>query len=146
MQVWLEKNIHKVVSKNPAMERILADSMSLAVHDVVYDYYEPYSYERRKNEGGLSDTRNMEIASVTIENGKVKLVMENRTLGNDSMANQFISDTIIDGISANWDNPNGRWTDKRDYISHSMNELRNNPQELVEILKAGLISRGLKVK
>ena len=145
LQAHLEKNVHKILSKSASVERILAEAMSQGVIDVVYEHYSPSVYERRGDEGGLSDVRNMEISSVTVEDGKVKLIMENLTKGNDSMSGEYISDMIIEGDESAWSNPVGAWSVKRDYITYTVDQLKNNPSELIEELKSLLKNKGYRV-
>lgn len=129
------------------LERILANTMRDCVLSVVYDYYEPKEYERRGDDGGLSDTRNMIVSDVTIlGDGKVKLSFENITEGNDTLIEDFTVDTIEEGIKSNWMNPNGRWTDKRPFVEETANRLRQNPVEMIAAIKSGLVSQGFTVR
>ena len=151
LQAYLEKNVHHVMNRSAELERVLSDEMSQAVWDVVYaGYISPPEvenpYERRMDDGGLSDVRNMEIVSVTVENGKIRLLFENTAQGNDSMSGKFISDTIIEGIKENWSNPNGSWTDPRDYVSETVRRLKENPEELANAIREGLIAKGMKIR
>lgn len=146
IQDFLEADFLKFLNSSLAVEMILSEAMSLAVHEVVYTAYEPLEYERREDNEGLSDPRNMEILSVTIQGGKVQLLIENLTEGADSMIGKFISDTIVDGLSENWMNSHGVWADKRDYITQAANNLRDNPKELMEAIQTGMAAAKYKFK
>lgn len=157
IQRHLEKNVHEIMNRSAELERVLADAMSQAVWDVVYAGNEPAVYQNRRDDGGLSDTRNMSITSVTVENNKVKLTFENLTQGNedfiplyghpqDSLHGNFISDTIVEGIKSNWIRQDGNWTDPRDFVSETINKLKSNPDELARAIKNGMAAKGMKVK
>lgn len=146
LEAYLQKNIHQVMNRSAELERVLAETMSSSVFDVVYKAYEPQSYERRGDDGGLSDTRNMEIISVDVVNGGVQLVFENLTEGADSMSGKFITDTIVEGIKENWNHPGSPYSDPRDFVAETVRRLQANPTELVQAIKNGLTTKGFNVK
>lgn len=145
MQAWLEKNVHQVVNRSAELERVLVDAMVDSVMRHVYDAYEPEFYNRREDEDGLADSRNYAITSVTLEAGRIKLVMENLTQGNDNLSHTFLTDTIEQGIEKNWDRT-GVWSEPRPFIAEAIKELNENPERLIEALKKGLISKGLIIR
>ena len=146
LETYLQKNIQQVMNKSAELERALAETMSSAVFDVVYKSHEPEQYVRRGDEGGLSDTRNMEIVSVEVVNGGVQLVFENLTEGVDNLKGKFITDTIVEGIKENWNYAGSPYSDPRDFVAETAKRLRDNPTELAQALRNGLISKGFIVK
>lgn len=146
MQTWLEKNVHQVVNHSAELERVLADAMVDSVWKYVYDAYEPESYNRREDEGGLADSRNYAITSVTLDSGgRIKLIFENLTLGNDSLSHTFLTDTIEEGIEANW-NRTGEWSEARPFVAETAKQLRENPEGILRAMRNGLIAKGMKIR
>lgn len=146
LEAYLQKNAMQVLAKSAEVERIMAEVMSQAVIDVVYGYYEPTQYERRMDEDGLSDVRNMGISDWGIKgNGDVFITFENLTEGNDSMQGKYITDTIVEGREQDW-NRSGEWSNPRDFIGETAKRLRDNPQPLIEAFKKGLLAKGFNVR
>lgn len=128
------------------VERVVADEISQAVWDVVYTAYDPEFYERRGDEGGLSDVRNVEIVDFGVRDGQVFVRFENLTQGDDSLSTVFLTDTIEEGIKENWSNPDGPWSEPRAFMAEASRRLNENPGELKDAIRKSLIERGLKVK
>jgi hypothetical protein len=148
LELYLQKNIHEILNKDVSIERILAETMSQAVVDVVYAAYDPISYERRGDESGLSDIRNMVISSVSLVGNQISLIFENLTEGADSLKGEFIGDLIEYGEGYNgkhWNNPNSPYADARPFAEETANRLRENPTELLNALKVSLQARGFTV-
>lgn len=147
LEAYLQKNISQVLARSAEVERIMAEVMSQAVIDVVYAAYEPTQYDRRGDEDGLSDVRNMGITDFGINgNGDVFITFENLTEGADSMAGKYITDTIVEGRKDDWNNSNGVWSEPRDFISETARRLQANPSELINAFKSGLLAKGFNVK
>lgn len=146
IQKYLEQNTAEVLAGSMELERVLADEMSQAVVDVVYAYYEPEEYERRMDEEGLSDTRNMEVTDWGIRDGQPFLIFENLTQGADSQSSVFITDMIEDGDKSMWNNPNGPWSDKREFVAETARRLKENPEGMLDALRKGLQQKGMKLK
>lgn len=146
MEAYLKKDIYNILFKSMDIERVLAETMAQSVSEIVYDAYEPTKYNRRFDNGGLADTRNMQITSVYLEGDAIKLTFENLTEGNDSMKGELITPTIVEGIEENWANPDGKWSWERDFISDTVNRLRGNPTDLLNAFRTALIKRGFQVK
>lgn len=147
LEAYLQKNMMQVAARSADIERIVAEAMSQAVVDVVYSYYSPTQYERRMDDGGLSDVRNVGISDFGIKgDGSIFVTFENLTEGNDSMEGKFITDTIVEGRQDDWNNPNGKWSDRRDFIGEAARRLRENPQPLIEAFKKGLIAKGFQIR
>lgn len=155
LQRYLEKNANQIF-KDKGIEKVLAKEMSKAVQDVVYRRYIPVEYIRRGNDGGLSDVRNMKITKVEVDNGKVRVLFENLTLGQghfspvyehdyDSLRGQFITDTIVDGIDENWYRT-GKWSESRDFVKKTIEALRANPSHLIEAIKSAYKKAGFEIK
>ena len=146
LEQYLLKNFQQVLAKSKDVERIMAEAMSQAVLDVVYAYYLPKQYERRADEDGLSDVRNMGITNYGInEDGDAYIIFENLTEGNFTLEGKYTTDTIVEGIEENWDFT-GRWMDRRDFVSETAKRLRENPFPLLDAFKKALIAKGFNVK
>lgn len=154
-QQYLERNAPQVFS-DKKIESILAKTMSQAVYDVVYSKYVPVEYKRRRNDGGLSDVRNMKITKVEVKNGKVTVLFENLTKGQthyspiygysvDSKNGEFITDVINDGISEDWYRQ-GRWSQARPFVQETIARIEANPSYLIEAIKSSYRKIGFEVK
>lgn len=155
LQQYLERNANQVFS-DKKIESILAKTMTQAVYDVVYSKYMPIEYKRRRNDGGLSDVRNMKITKVEVKNGKVTVLFENLTKGQthytpiytynvDSKNNEFITDTINDGISEDW-YQQGRWSQARPFVQETIARIEANPSYLIEAIKSSYRKLGFEVR
>ena len=109
------------------------DNMAEAVHTSVYSVYSPEYYNRRMNNGGLSDTHNMEVTE--IQNG----ISIHDTASLDNGRSDYNLDDIIvnHGVLGY---PQGR-----DFYSETWERLEKN-KEHTNALKQGLKNRGIKVK
>lgn len=152
----LRGDIINKVFGDKKIETVLAKTMSQAVHDVVYRKYIPQEYKRRGNDGGLSDVRNMKITKVEVNNGKVRVLFENLTMGQshytpiyeqpvDSMYGQFITDTIEDGVSDNWYRQ-GKWSQARPFVQETIARIEANPTYLINAIKDSYRKLGFEVK
>lgn len=157
IQKFLERSdIVESVFKDPRVVEILRDEMQKAVNKVVYQSYKPKQYTRRKDDGGLSDKRNMHVTKVEIVNGTVRVLFENLTQGQnkyipiyqqsvDSLNGQFITDTITEYRPENWIR-DGVWTQPRDFLTETVNNIKANPQPLINAIKSAYVKIGFKVK
>jgi len=162
LQRYLESNASKILN-NTGIEDVLADFMSDAVKEVVYENYTPSQYIRREDDGGLSDVRNMHITNVEVKGGKVSILFENLTTGQtsflpiynhnlDSLHGKFISETIEKGIKDNWYRPDvtddygRRPSDPRPFVEETIDMIRRNPQPLIEAIKRAYKKAGFQVR
>lgn len=144
---YLKNTIAKTLFRSKEMESIIANAMYDAVLKVVYEPFEPVKYERRENLEGLSDIANMIFTDFGVNAaGDVYVVLENLTEGADNMKGQFITDTIVEGIQANWGNPEGEWSMPRDFVGEAAKRLRTDITPLVTAFKKALEARGFVVK
>lgn len=142
------------------VETILAKEMQKAVHMVVYSHYAPKVYPRRKNKGGLSDTDNMKIVNVDVdENANVRLSFENLTQGQthftpiyshslDSMHGEFITDLIEEGSgtgTGEWYHE-GAWSEARPFVQQTIANINKNPDKLVEAVKKAYRRAGFTIR
>lgn len=157
LQRYLERNSNQVF-KDKNIEKVLASTMSQAVYDVVYRRYVPVEYKRRRNDGGLSDVRNMKITKVEVKNGKVIVLFENLTLGQghfspiyeqsqDSLYGQFITDVINDGETDgdSWYR-HGKWSQARPFIQETIARIEANPTYLINAIKNAYKKLGFEVR
>jgi hypothetical protein len=156
----LEKYLNKQMAdvlQNEVAEKV-KDVEQESIDRTVYRGYqptspdsEPWVYERRRDDGGLRDRRNMEEAITHTSNG-VELSVENTTTGKDD--NFEIADLVEYG-----DGTNGKeYTFKRNRDDTAKQYLRGRPftQETVETLertgehvdemRKGLKRKGLDVE
>lgn len=108
------------------------DNMTEAVHTSVYDAYSPQYYNRRMNNGGLSDTQNMEVTE--IQNG---ISVHNATPLDNGRNDYNLDEIIVYGL--------GNQPFERDFYAETTERLQEN-QEHTEALKQGLKKRGIEVE
>jgi hypothetical protein len=145
IQKHLESNAMEVIARSAQLERELANTMAQSAWEHVYDSYDPEHYDRREDEGGLVDTRNYAITDFGVKNGKAFLVFENLTQGNDNLSTIYLTDTIEEGIEANW-NQSGEWSKPRRFVEETAKRLKENPNGMIDAIRKGLLSKGFKVK
>ncbi len=109
------------------------DNMTEAVHTSVYDAYSPQYYNRRMNNGGLSDTQNMEVTE--IQNG---ISVHNAAPLDNGRNDYDLDDIIVNRGVLGY--PQGR-----DFYAETAERLQEN-QEHTETLKQGLKKRGIEVE
>ena len=145
-----------IVFSNENIRRRVATVMSRAVQEVVYNAYLPVEYKRRGKDGGLGDERNVQITDVKVIGNRVVVSINNVTKGQnrfipiygrqrDSLDGQYISDTINEGIESNW-YATGEWSKARPFIQRTIENIRANPQPLVNAIKTAYRQAGFKVR
>ncbi len=108
------------------------DNMAEAIQTSVYDAYSPEYYKRRMNNGGLSDTQNMEVTE--IQNG----ISVHNAASLDNGCNDYnLDEIIVYGL--------GNQPFERDFYAETAERLQEN-QEHTEALKQGLKKRGIEVE
>lgn len=148
IQAHLQGKAHQVLKGSMELERVLANTMSQSVIDVVYNAY-PEGEEGRRGERnlGLADPRNGVVSDVVVEaNGRVRLVFENIAEGQDTLQGDILIDTIEEGIKSKWMNPNGVWSEPRKAMEETANRIKQNPSEVIAAIKSGLRDIGLVVR
>lgn len=146
LNAYMLKNLPDVLRDSMELERELSTIMAQAVVDVVYGAYDPHMYERRTNGESLSDPRSMAITDVIVEsNGQVRVVFENLAKGADTLEDEFLVDTIEEGIEANW-MKSGEWSKPRPFVSETAERIRQNPSTVVNAVKQGLREKGFTIK
>lgn len=157
LQRYLEKNASKILN-DKGIEKVLAQAMSEAVKEVVYNHYSPTTYTRREDDGGLSDARNMHITKVEVRNGKVSILFENLTQGQthftpiytyntDSQYGRFITDVVNDGYQNQGDwYRQGVWSEARPFVQETIARIVANPQPLIDAIKNAYRKAGFNVK
>ena len=130
----LFKHIEEQVQDTMTNEVVdtVKDNMAEAVQTSVYDAYSPEYYKRRMNNGGLSDTHNMEVTE--IQNG----ISVHDAASLDNGRNDYsLDDIIVYGL--------GNQPFERDFYAETADKLQEN-QEHTEALKQGLKKRGIEVE
>lgn len=127
---YIEKQVQDTMTNEVA--DAATKNMAKAVQTSVYDVYSPQYYKRRMNNGGLSDTHNMEVSE--IQNG----IAVHDAAPLDNGRNDYdLDDIIVNGL--------GNQPFERDFYSENVERLQKN-QEHTEALKQGLKKRGIDVE
>lgn len=149
IQKYLEQNTQEVLRNSMQLESYLAQKMSEAVIEHVYNVYDPKSYDRRGSDRlGLADMRNMSITDVSIQNGRVKVTFENLTMGNDGLSQEYTGDLIEFGEGYNgkhW-GQTGEWSKPRPFSAKMAEEIIANPGTLIRMIELELKNAGFKVR
>lgn len=148
----LAQHLEKLAMKNLQNEvaETVKQEMSETIKEETYNAYSPKSYQRREDDGGLSDVRNMQTAIVNANTIGIK----NETKGNAAYADARdgydpgnIDEIIVYGSGY-------RWTDSeiyktqpfpRDFYSGTVSRLNQNGNH-IKALADGLRKQGLNVK
>lgn len=146
MELYLKERIADEIWKNQGIKDVIADEISQAVIDVVYTAHDPIFYERRMDNGGLSDVRNVDMSYIDIIGKSVSVTVENLTEGEDNMRGKFITDMIEEGQKEKWNNPNGEWSEPRPFMETARERLREDDSKLRNEIKITLNDVGLKLK
>lgn len=154
MNKFFNKNIASVMENEIA--QTIKQKESEMVEQEVYQKYtpsngEPWIYNRRRQNDGLADTRNMEH-KVEIINDMVKLTVTNVTGGSDD-ANMRIANLVEhgDGNGGNYDYKSNRSGDADKYLSprpfqaRTLEEL-SKTSELKNVMSKALKARGINFK
>ncbi len=110
----------------------VTENMAEAIQTSVYDAYSPQYYNRRMNNGGLSDTHNMEVSE--IQNG---ISVHNAAPLDNGRNDYNLNEIIVYGL--------GNQPFERDFYAETAERLQEN-QEHTEALKQGLKKRGIEVE
>ncbi len=163
LEKYIQSQLENQVQKDDNIREVVANTMSEAIQDNVYDAYKPKEYKRRGIAGGLADPDNVYITSVNSEGNNVKMEFMNLTTGQDeqlpiydhmidSMYNKTIAETIEEGIKSNWYSPNetdeyGRVvSDPRPFTEETVRRLKSNSNELNDAVKRTLKNAGFEIK
>ena len=98
----MEKLKKELRDITPAIAEEMKNIEQEVINEVVYDAYSPTYYERRYEDGGLSDKKNMEHDIEETANGFI-ISVKNITKGNDEYSEAegytdgYISDIIEEG-------------------------------------------------
>lgn len=155
------KSLFKHIEKNVAesMKDEVAETVKEveqeAIENVVYDAYSgehPWVYERRKDDGGLSDKENMHEV-VTVVNGNVILSITNMTTGSQE-PDLYIAPLVEFGDNAgygeyqykfNRDNTAYQYLQPRPFTEATIENLRESGVHVIA-LKDSLKRKGFKIE
>lgn len=126
----IEADVQDTLNNEVAQE--VKETMSESVMLNVYNVYNPISYKRRGNNGGLMCTANMEHSV----DGDT-LTVTNETPLDNHRTDYSLTDIIVNG--------RGYQPFPRDFISETKERLETNGNHK-EVLKQGLKRRGYEVK
>jgi len=124
IQKNLAYDILNKATQSDTLRQIIAQKESKNVEKHVYQAYKAKEYDNRGLSGGLADPDNVELVSAGSNGVGVKLVYENTTEGVDTLRGEELADTIIEGKAENFANPNGDWAESRDFITPTIEELK----------------------
>lgn len=138
------------------VRKLVAREVSKSVEEVVYKAYTPKLYTRRGKNGGLADPENVRFSKVEIIGDRISIFLENTTQGQtqfipiysngiDSLNGKEITDTIERGIESNWYRT-GEWSKPRPFIQRTIENIKANPQPLVNAIKTGFRQAGISVR
>jgi len=148
---YIQKQINETLEDDVAKE--VKQVEHDAVEKVVYDSYTPNVYDRRRDDGGLSDINNM-------KNNKVAegvLIISNETKAHPTKTNasgkvyksknkgKKLTPIIVEGGADNYDFPRNRaYIESRDFIQETKDMLEQDGKHWTA-LKIGLLKRGIKI-
>lgn len=141
----MENNVPQHLVNDRNVERVLKGAMSQAVYETVYGHYIPHEYKRRRGQGGLGDTRLMQITDAILKDGKFHIIFQNLAKGNDTLNGEYLAETIENGIKENWEKT-GVWSEPRPFIQDTYRKILENPQPLMDAVKKAFVKCGFKVK
>lgn len=126
---------------------VIKKEQSQQVKREVYEKFEPVEYERREDDGGLSDIRNMET-TIRSSTHSVTVTVKNKTKGNSDYGNNP-NDKYIDGIIASGQgyqyhgvNSKKTYERPRPVDEYTTDELERTKRHVSALIQ-GLKSRGI---
>ena len=144
LERYIINNIPEKIMQSRDVENILKKEMYQAVYDVVYAVYEP-EYERRADNGGLSDMRTMEITDAIVKGKTFTMIFQNLAQGNDTLSGEYLTDTIEQGLEDNWETK-GIWSKPRPFVYETAQAIKANPKPLINAVIKAFLKCGFKVK
>lgn len=136
----LEKQATKVLINDVA--NVAKEEMSQTIKEEVYKSYSPTEYERREDDGGLSDVRNM----VAKPEGNNEISIRNMTTGSGDDYSQLIDQIIVYGQGYTWEESEiyKMQPFPRDFYKMTAERLKGNQKHLTAF-KAGMTKLGFKI-
>lgn len=129
IQAKFANDFVNIVGSQDDLRRVVGNKVSKKVMTEVYDKNSnPVSYKRRGVDDGLADPDNVELTSLQTNGQAVYIAYENLTEGVDTLTGEYLTDTIEEGISDNWNNPNGVWSRPRPFIEPAIEELKSETE------------------
>lgn len=131
----MSKEIEKTLMDDVAKE--VKKEEKKKIEREVYDKYEPTTYERKYDDGGLSDLENMEAKIIK------KNTLSIQNIRRDEENNRLVAPIVESGKGYTYDfKYNGI---SRPFTLKTAEELKKNGAH-IRALKSGLIKRGFRVK
>ena len=129
---------------SPAVKQMESDN----VDEFVYSAYTPEVYERRMNEGGLSDVRNM-VDTIEVNGNSIELTVDNKTKSNPDFMPRYgnsheIASEVEFGYGYDYGGFGEAFEEERPFIRETINELKYGKAK--ELMLKGLKKQGLNVK
>lgn len=130
LMTHIEKDMQKALENEVA--ETVKENMKAAVDENVYDVFTPEYYNRRMENGGLTDSNNLQ-ANVS---GNVLTVRDVAPLDN-GRTDYELDRIIVEGL--------GKQPFPRDFYGSTAERLEDNGEH-IKAMKEGLRKRGYKVK
>jgi hypothetical protein len=144
---YLQDNLPNLILNDAKFLSVLQNEMRDAVYEVVYKHYTPTQYQRRKDNGGLSDINTMQITEAFFEGDNFIMLFENLAKGNDTLSDEYLTDYIEEGIPDEYlTYGEGAWSEPRPFVEATYNAIKADPKPLVNALKDVFRKYGLKVR
>jgi hypothetical protein len=137
LQKYIQQQASKVLKTDVA--QVATQEMSDTIKEVEYPKYEPKTYVRQMDEGGLSDVRNMQVE--VIDDNTIQITNE-RMDGSRDVAEIFAT-----GIGYSWKNSEIYHLQPfpRDFYADTVERLKQN-QKHVDAFKQGMARLGIKIE
>ena len=123
------------------------NKMQEAVQEAVYDAYTPTQYERRMDDGGLSDPKNFDLEMFLDRDGAVTIFMKNMTTGKGRAF--YIDEGIVTGKDFyDWERSQAYYLAQQGKFQRDFYTLMEYKvyydDELKQLIRRGMEKRGWK--
>lgn len=156
IQKYVEKITPELLTGKEIKDE-LSKRMNRSVRKHVYRAYRPTEYPRRKDDGGLSDVRNMQFTLWYVDNRIAHVLFENLTAGQDhylpiydfdvdTLDGYIITDVIEEGGEGGDWYLDGKWSYPRPFVAETIEDIKRNPKNLFQAIKAAYGRAGFGYK
>lgn len=133
LMAYVKKDIaNTVVKKSVVIEDIMLDK----IQRNVYDAYTPKTYERRYDNGGLYDRKNIQVTAMPTGNG-VDISITNNTIADGWDKGEYLDSIIEFGTALEGDDSVPDYAKPRPFIEPTEEEI-NEKNVIQKILKENL--------
>lgn len=146
LEALLQKKVAEAMNETvaPGVKSIESEN----VNEFVYSAYDPEVYERRMNNGGLSDVNNM-VHEVSVNGDSVELTVDNNTMSNPDFMPRYgtphkIAQEVEFGFGYDYSSGGEPFAEERPFIRETISELQHGKAK--ELMIKGLKKKGLDAK